>query len=546
MTARPSPKATGRGAGSLVGTVALARLALRRDRIRILAWIAGVVGFVTASAASVPEIYPTAAELQARGEFVRNPVLAIFSGPGYGTDDYTVGAMVANEYLIYGVLAVALMSVFMVIRHTRAEEEAGRTELVRAAVVGRHAALTAALAVATAVNLVIGALTAIALSASLPELSTVGSWFFGLSMAAAGIAFAAVAGVGAQLTEHARGAVGIGVAVLGASFVLRAAGDVGDDRALSWVSPIGWVQSSRAYVDERWWPLLLPIAFALLSTAVAYALANRRDVAAGLIPPRPGPARASRRLASPGGLALRLHVPQLAVWGVALVAFGAVFGSLVGEVEDFLAQAPELREVFGADEGGALTDAFLSIVMLLLSLLATGYALAAASRPRAEETAGRAEPLLATAISRWRWVRGHLAVAMIGGAVVLVGTAAGLGIVAAIQLDDGSVVTAMLGAGLARVPAMWLVVGVSVALFGLAPRATALGWAVLGYAAVVGLLGDALDLPDAARAFSPFHHVPELPGGDVDATGLLVLTAAAAGLVLLGRATLRRRDIHTA
>jgi ABC-2 type transport system permease protein len=223
-----------------------------------------------------------------------------------------------------------------------------------------------------------------------------------------------------------------------------------------------------------------------------------------------------------------------------------VFGSLVGEVEDFLAETPELQEFFGMAEDGALAEAFLSTVMLLLGLLATGYALAAASRLRSEETAGRAEPLLATAITRWRWAAGHLAVAMLGGAAVLLATAAGLGIVAAIQLGDASWVASMLGAGVARVPAMWFVVGVTVALYGLVPRVAAFGWAVLGYAAVVGFLGDTLDLPDGARALSPFHHVPELPGGDVEVTGLLVLTATAAGLVLIGWAALRRRDVNVA
>lgn len=541
----PAPPGPGRhGCGPLAGTAALIRLILRRDRIRIPAWTAGVVGFLTASAASVPDIYPTAAELQARGDFVQSPVLTIFSGPGYGAENYTVGAMVANEYLIYGVGALALMSSFMVVRHTRAEEESGRAELVRAAVVGRHAVLTAALIVATGVNLLIGALTALALATSVAELPAVGSWAFGLSMAAAGTVFATVAGVAAQLTEHARGAIGTAVAALAVSFVLRAAGDMGDDRVLSWASPIGWVQSTRAYVDERWWPLLLPVAFALLLTAAAYALASRRDVTAGLIPPRPGPSHASQRLAHPGGLALRLQRTHLAAWGIGLVAFGSVFGSLVGEVEIFLDEAPELQEFFGAAGNGALVEAFLSTVMLLLSLLATGYALAVALRLRSEESAGRAEPLLATAITRWRWASGHLAVAMGGGAAILLATAAGVGIVAAIQLRDASWVATMLGAGLVHVPAMWLVVGVTVALYGLVPRAAAWGWAVLGYAAVVGLMGDGLDLPEGARVLSPFHHVPELPGDEIGVTPLVVLALATAFLVGIGWAGLRHRDIN--
>jgi ABC-2 type transport system permease protein len=530
--------------GSLVGTATLIRLTLRRDRIRIPAWTVGVVAFLAASAGSVPELYPTAEELLARGAFVSNPVLAIFTGPGYGTEGYTVGAMVANEYLIYGVLGVALMSIFMVVRHTRAEEESGRSELVRAAVVGRHASLSAVLIVAVGVNLLIGAATAVTLSASLDELSTPGSWAFGLSMAAAGIVFAAVAGVAAQVIEHARGAIGLSLAALGVAFVLRAVGDMGDDRALSWLSPVGWVQSTRAYVDERWWPLLLPVGLALLFAVVAYVLAGRRDVGAGLVPPRPGPSRAAPWLGRPGGVALHLQRPSLIAWSLGLVVLGAVFGSLVGEVERFLADSPELAEFFGATEDGAMVEAFLGVVTALLSLLATVYAVTAVLRLRNEEGAGRAEPLLATAISRWRWAAGHLGIALGGGALIVLGAAAAVGVAAAIQRGDAALIGDMLGAGAAQVPALWFVVAVIVALYGLSSRAAPLGWVVLAYAGVVELLGETLELSDGARALSPFHHVPDLPGGDVEILPLLTLAGAAAVLLGIGWSALRRRDIN--
>ncbi len=541
---RPLARATAPGtSGELAGTWSLIRFVLRRDRIRIPAWLVGITGFLAVSAASVPDIYPTAAERQSRAEFVASPVLTTFAGPGYGLDEYTVGAMVANEYLIYGLVAAALMSIFVVIRHTRAEEEAGRTELVRAAVVGRHAAPTAVLTVAGGVNLMLGALVAVALDAGVAELSTVGSWTFGMSVAAGGIVFAAAAAVAAQVTEHARGAVGLACTALAVAFVLRAAGDAGD-RTLSWLSPLGWAQSTRAFVDERWWPLLLGLAGAAVLTAAAFALAGRRDVGAGLVRPRPGNPRASDLLVRPVGLALRLHRGSLSAWAVGLLAFGAVFGSLVGEVEAFLDGAPELHGVFGADGAGALLDAFLSTVMLLLALLATGYAISAALRPRSEEVAGRAEPLLATGISRLRWAGSHLTVALLGSAVALLAGALGVGVAAAAQQGEARWITDMFIAGFAHLPAMWLVAAVAVAFYGFLPRAAALSWALLGYAAFVGLIGDALEVPTRARELSPFHHVPELPGGDFAVAPIVVLMAVVVALLVTGLTALRRRGIN--
>jgi ABC-2 type transport system permease protein len=140
----------------------------------------------------------------------------------------------------------------------------------------------------------------------------------GLQFAAAGFMFAAVGAVTAQLTTGAGGARGIAVGVLGAAFLLRVAGDVSGQAGggLSWLSPIGWAHRIRPYGGERWWVLALPVALAVLLVVVAVALSARRDVGAGLLPPRSGPA-AAPGLRSPLALAWRLHRGLLAGWTAA-------------------------------------------------------------------------------------------------------------------------------------------------------------------------------------------------------------------------------------
>ncbi len=90
------------------------------------------------------EVYPTAAERQARAVLMTNPAAVLMGGPAFGLDGYTIGAMVANEGTLTMLVATAIMSILLVVRHTRAEEETGRAELVRAAAVGRRAGLAAA------------------------------------------------------------------------------------------------------------------------------------------------------------------------------------------------------------------------------------------------------------------------------------------------------------------------------------------------------------------------------------------------------------------
>ena len=70
-------------------------------------------------------------------------------------ENYTAGVAMANEGITWVVLALAIISVLHVVRHTRAEEESSRSELVRAAAVGRHAPAVAAVITLVVVNAVI-------------------------------------------------------------------------------------------------------------------------------------------------------------------------------------------------------------------------------------------------------------------------------------------------------------------------------------------------------------------------------------------------------
>ena len=130
---------------SFGGTGKLLRFLLRRDRARLPVWILAIGATILGSVASFATTYPSAADRQARAAVVSSGIARLFVGPGYGSEHYTFGAMTANELLPSAAIAVALMSVFLVVRHTRAEEESGRAELIRATAVGRHASLLAAL-----------------------------------------------------------------------------------------------------------------------------------------------------------------------------------------------------------------------------------------------------------------------------------------------------------------------------------------------------------------------------------------------------------------
>jgi ABC-2 type transport system permease protein len=536
----------GRGTGRvLAGTGTLLRFALRRDRIRLPVWIGALFLLTVSSVSSFETSYPEREDRLSIKETLEGPGGLAMSGPErYLSGDYDFGAMTGHQMMGFMGILVGIMSVLTMVRHTRAEEETGRAELVRAAVVGRHAPLTAALTVAIGANLLLAALLAAGLGSTGAEgVTTSGSLLYGATSAAIGISFAAIAAVTTQITPFSRGASGLGMAAIGVAFTLRAVGDVGA-AVFSWLSPIGWAQRTYVYVDDRWWPLLLNAALIAGAVAAAFVLSTRRDVGAGLRPPRPGRPRASDALTRPLGFAVRLHRAVLIGFGLGAMMFGVMYGSILGDAEELMENNDQFQET-AQQLGGDMVETFAAVVMSLLAVVAAVYVVMGMLRPRAEETGGRAEPVLATGLSRTRWLVSHLCVTLAGGTLIMMLAGLGFGVAGAASADDTGLVVELIGASLAYVPALWTTAGVALVLFGWLPRASAVAWIVPGYAFFVVFLGELTGLPDGLRNLSPIGQVPQVPAAELEWTPLLVMTALAVALCWLGLAGFRRRDLET-
>ncbi|HEY7859750.1 MAG TPA: ABC transporter permease [Candidatus Nanopelagicales bacterium] len=525
---------------TLTGLGPLLRLALRRDRITLPIWIVVLALLGTATYGSYDAVFPSAADREAlMSSLATSPALKVLYGPAF--DLSNAGGFVAWRIGGFMALLTGVMAMLTVVRHTRAEEDSGRAELVRAGVVGRHGLLAAAVCVAIGASVVAGILQALALiSAGAPA---AGSLALGASCAACGAVFAAVAAVTAQLGSFSRTANGISFAVLGVAFMLRAVGDTSTGAAwVSWLSPLAWAQEVRAFVENRWWVLLLSLITAGVLLFVAVALADRRDIGMGLLVPRDGSPTAHRSLGSPLALAWRLQRGSLVGWLVAFVLMGLILGSLTGSLSGLLSGNKVATDIFTRLGGShALEQAFIAAMLGVLGLGAAAYGVQAVLRARTEETEGRAEAVLAAAVSRWSWLGGHLLCAVVGsGVLVLVGAAA-VGATAALT---GSVAFSQtFASSLVQLPAVWVVTGVSALLVGLLPRLSVLSWVVAGIVLVISLWGPILNLPDSVLDISPFQHVPHLPGGTLTAIPLVVLSILAVALFGASAVGIRRRDI---
>ncbi|AEF41987.1 ABC transporter permease [Hoyosella subflava] len=543
--ARPQAEVSG-ARHPLAGTWTMVRLILRRDRIRLPIWIGALTLLTVGSLQSFRDTYPTAEDRATVAQLADLPAMVGMVGRNYQPADYNFGIMVGHQMTVMTALVFGLMSILLLVRHTRAEEEAGRAELIRSSVVGRHSTLAAALIVIVSANLATGVLTALGLASSgLEGVTTDGSFLYGLSLAAAGIVFAGVTAITVQITEYGRGAAGMALAVLGGAYALRAAGDIGEN-FLRWLSPLFWGQASRPFAeDQRWWPLLLAILVAAVLIGAGFRLSTMRDVGAGLRPPKMGSPVASPALTSPIGLALRLHRASVIAWTVGLAVFGLTYGMLINGVEDMLEQLSALGDVLPDIPGATLVDSWVAMLITFLSIVASVQAVMAVNRLRSEENSGRAEPVLATGVSRQRWMGSHLWVAFVSSAIVVMAAGFGLGGAGALALGDWDFLVRMLGAAAAHIPAVWVAVGLAAALFGLAPRLQGLGWFIPVYGILVVYMGAILGFPDWMYDYSPFGHIPDMPAVGFEWTPTLVLLAIAAALTAAGVAGFKRRDLES-
>ncbi|RYZ31352.1 MAG: hypothetical protein EOP01_03560, partial [Propionibacteriaceae bacterium] len=272
------------------GTRHLVRLVLRRDRLILPLWIIGLGGTIAASAVAVPSIYDTPEKIAGYASAVgASPVSFLMSGRQAGID--TLGGIVANEISQVAQLGICLMVMFLVVRHTRAEEETGRAELVRSTVVGRHAATLAGLLYGVSAALLIGLVTTVAMLAV--DLDPVGSLTYGAGLTLLGLAYVAVTLVAVQVSTSARGALALAGAAIAVGYLVRGLGAM-QDNALVWASPFGWAQRMDAFGNEQWWPAVPLVLLTAALLVVAGRLTVRRDFAGGVLPDRPGrPRRAA-------------------------------------------------------------------------------------------------------------------------------------------------------------------------------------------------------------------------------------------------------------
>ena len=528
---------------SLKGTWRLVRLALRRDRIVVPLNILVVLLLAAASAPALVDAYP---DFESQASYVSTSAPSVVGRIFQGTvQDVSVGTVYVAEAFLFSSVIVGIMSILIVTRHTRYNEETGAGELIGSTVVGANAPLTAALIVASLANIVTAGLI-YAVIGGIEELGSTGSLYFVAALAGVGLFFAGVAAITAQLSDYRRGANSMAIGALGAFFIVRGFGDslgeLGADGLsvsatwLSWLSPMGWGYMSYPYVENNLMPLLLLLGGFILTAGAGYYLQSKRDVGSSIFQSKPGPARADDSLKSAAGLANRLQRGGIIGWGVGYAVIGTVIGVMVNDFRETFEDNELFQQLIASSGGGGnFIENTLAAMFPLMAGMLSGYAVSVAGKISDEEQYGRIEYLMGTAVGRVRWLLVNIRVALTGGFnnLFLMGLFAATSYTLVAEVSEVAFGDIVLGT-MNIVPALFLffsIIMLAFALFGRFVRGFA--WAYFAYIALIGNLTAIFEWPESTAYLSPYQHISAFPAASYDAGPAILMLMFTLSFLLL-------------
>jgi len=536
----------------LTGTRRLTRLAFRRDRIIVPITMLGTVLMVGASAPALVETYSSQEEIYSYVSSSAPSVVArVLQGAIQGP---TIGSVLKAEVFLFGLVLLAVMSIFIVSRHTRHNEETGAGELIGSGVVGRSAPLTAALLAAVIANLITGLLIFVIL-AYIPEFDTVGSAYMSAALVTFGILMACVSAVTVQLSDYRRGANLMAISVLGVFFLIRGLGDaLGDLSAdglsvatswITWISPMGWSFQVLPFADNRITPIIMTLVLSAILTVVAYFLMNMRDIGSSIFASKPGPARAKPGLLSSFGLASRLQRGNLIAWSVGFAVSGILMAVIVDDFRKTFEENELFSEWLSALGSGTFMESIIAAMFPLLAAMLSGYVVAALAKMQDEESSGRIEYLLGTSLSKVKWLFSHVGYTIMGILITL-GLMGAAGAIAYTTSAEVKEIASMdiFYASIFNIPAMALFMAIIVLVYSLrGSYLRVFAWSFYAYCAFIGSISGIFSWPSWTSFLSPFTHTPAFPSDSIEWFPIVVMGYLTVALLFAATIIFARRDI---
>ena len=531
------------GNKSFAGTKTLFYLFLRRDRFLLPLWVLLPVFMLIGHSYSFIALAGGTNITSVINELNQDVLISAVHGPVMSLD--IVGATLWRA-INPVTLLMGIGVILTVIRHTRTDEETGRTEYISSFIVGKYANLTATFGIVAFGAMLSSVLMSIAMKLLGGSLS--GIIIFGLTVFFSGLFYSGIGLLACQLKNSSSAARNIGIIFLGLSLVINILNNFGgSDLFIKWLSPISWTRITAPFSNGNFLSLIPLFIIAMLPIILAYFFSTKRDIGGAILMEQDGSASADPSFKNPSALAWKIHKGLFIGWLIAVIlyigAFAAVSPTISGEISSLFA------EITGDNwmEDMSLGLVFISIGIYIMSLFIGLYALIALNGLKKEEIDGRNEIILDKKVSRKTYMISFIFIVLCGSAFLLIM----MGLIGATIYCAGSgnwqsEFWPIMIMGISKIPAVWTLIGVFSLLYGYLPRLTALGWGLWGVFSLLEVAWESGLISWSLMQLSPFafsHYTIQV--GNLPIVALIINFALAIALIIWGILGYQRRDIIT-
>lgn len=535
----------------LYTTGVLFKTLIKRDWFKLVFWILGMLAFAASGAGKMEVASNPATASTLYTMFVKNPAMFGLFGPTpiNNPTNYSLGPIFGQTMTLITGLTFAIISIIYVVNRSRKEEDDGITELFRSYSIGKLANTTALVMELLLLHLIMAVLLALSIEAqNVAGLNHLESNFlFAFTTSAQGFLWGMFALLFGQIFSEASTTKGMTFGLLGLLYIVRMLTDV-TNLSIGWFNPLSLSYLAFPYVKghENWLAVFLTFLLAFLLLGISYILELKRDVGVGYFPERKARLHGKKGHFGFPGLVLNLEKKMIIGWLLASFVLGLVYGSMFGQMDQFISSNKTVKELFVGNEtaASAIRGNFMVTLFSILSILIAAFGVILLTKMVSEERKNRLEALYALPLSRLKVYSTYLLTAILS--VILAQFLALFGIFIE-QLGNKNALSFLeiMKSGMIWLVAVIFVLAILSLLLGFVPRLAELIWVYLAFLLFMTYLGKLLSLPKWLENLSIYNYIPKLPVEKMNLPTVLFILILSVLLILLGFEAYRRRDLIT-
>ncbi|MDF9866630.1 ABC-2 type transport system permease protein [Bacilli bacterium PM5-3] len=515
---------------------------LKKDAIKLVLWTIALIVFSVGIIAYFPSLYPTVEDKIAIATTMNTPSMIAMAGPLYGDAPYTIGALASQEVFIFAVILVCIMNINIVLKNTRQQEDEGMLEMINSFSVGRYTNILAVFLELLLVNTICAFITIVGLNAiNIEGIDYLGAFVYGATTHLVGLVFGCFTLVFVQIASDLRSASFISYSFFGGMYLLRAIGDISNDK-LTWLSPLGWAIKSEVFVNNKFLPIIISSISCLLLLLLAFYINKNRDLGSGILVNKAKKIKTSFTLKTPLGFFFRLERFLIISWLVIIVVIGVAYGSIFGELDSFLDNETVIT-ITALQDNESIAKAFIPLLTLINSLMLAIPCVLIISKLASEENNERIEQLYALPLSRTKTLLIHLFLSISTLIIGLLFSSTSIWFVSSLVMENPLELSLFIDAAIAYFPAVLIIISINIFLLGWLKKLIKIIWIYLLYGFIVVYFGNLLDLPAIIKNLSPFGIIPRVPLESLNMNLFISMIIISIVVSIIGFIGYKKRDI---